>query len=64
MLTMESRVFTIFADTSHVELAGDLYTVDFKTIGGDANALSGYPTTHQFLVAEEVPGERCVVDRM
>jgi hypothetical protein len=39
-------------------------TVDFKTIGGDANALSGYPTTHQFLVAEEVPGERCVVDRM
>jgi hypothetical protein len=45
------------ADTEGV---GDI-TVDFKTIGGDANALSGYPTTHQFLVVEEVPGERCVV---
>lgn len=27
MLTMGSRVFTIFADTSHVELAGDSYDI-------------------------------------
>jgi hypothetical protein len=43
------------------------YTTDtayFKTIGGDANALLGYPTTHRILVAEAVPGERCVVDRI
>ena len=36
-------------------------TVDFKTIGGDANALWGYSTTHRILVAEEIPGERCAV---
>ena len=40
------------------------FTVDFRTIGGDANALLGYPTTHQILVAEEVLGERCVIKRI
>ena len=36
-------------------------TVDFRTIGGNAKALLGYPTTHQILVAEEVSSECCVV---
>ena len=30
-----------------------LGTVDFRTIGGNAKAVLGYPTTHQILVAEE-----------
>ena len=36
-------------------------TVDCKTIGGNAKALSGYPTTHQILVVEEVSREYYVV---
>ena len=38
-------------------------TVDFRTIGGNAKALLGYPTTYQILVAEEVSSEDCTVDR-
>ena len=38
-------------------------TVDCKTIGGNAKALSGYPTTHQILVAEEVYRQDRTIDR-
>ena len=36
-------------------------TGNTRTIGGNAKALLGYPTTHQTLVAEEVSTEECVV---
>ena len=38
-------------------------TVDFRTIGGNAKALSGHHTTHQILVAEGVSNEDHTVDR-
>ena len=38
------------------------YTVDFRTIGGNAKALLRYPTTHQILVAEEVSSKDRTID--
>ena len=49
--------------TAWMGMKGSRNTVDGKTIGGNAEALLGYPTTHQILLAEEVSSEDRPVDR-